>query len=179
MPSNLTELFGLILFFAFAALVIHSLWQASKRVRPATDRLPSGVDGALLWVAGLAFLAGIYDVAAAALAYQQLGAGATLAPDHAAAFDLTLQLGLNAVGAAAFFWASIRLFFGRRARVRTEATISLLLGGPVVEALSALLLPASLGIDWFSWYALLCVAVLFAIRVILKSEASRNTYGDR
>ena len=54
MPSNSTELFGLIAFFAFAALVIHSLWQASKRVPPATDRLPAGVDGALLAVAGLA-----------------------------------------------------------------------------------------------------------------------------
>ena len=67
MPSNLQEFFGLIAFFGFAALVIHSLWQASKRVPPATDRLPAGVDGALLIVAGLAFLAGIYDAAAAAL----------------------------------------------------------------------------------------------------------------
>ena len=83
MPSNSTELFGLIAFFAFAALVIHSLWQASKRVPPATDRLPAGVDGALLAVAGLAFLAGIYDAAAAALAYQQIGEGGAWAADLA------------------------------------------------------------------------------------------------
>ena len=93
MPSNLQELFGLIAFFGFAALVIHSLWQASKRVPPATDRLPAGVDGALLIVAGLAFLAGIYDAAAAALAYQYVGAGDAFAA----------QCALNAFGAALFF----------------------------------------------------------------------------
>lgn len=76
MPSNLQEFFGLIAFFGFAALVIHSLWQASKRVPPATDRLPAGVDGALLIVAGLAFLAGIYDAAAAINTWEQ----ATLLP---------------------------------------------------------------------------------------------------
>ena len=100
MPSNLQEFFGLIAFFGFAALVIHSLWQASKRVPPATDRLPAGVDGALLIVAGLAFLAGIYDAAAAALAYQYVGAGDAFAA----------QCALNAFGAALFFYASIDSF---------------------------------------------------------------------
>ena len=177
MPSNSTDLFGLIAFFAFAALVIHSLWQASKRVPPATDRLPAGVDGALLAVAGLAFLAGIYDAAAAALAYQQIGEGGAWAADHALEVDLAAQFALNAFGAAAFFWASLRLFFGRRGRVRAEAAAAVLLGGPVAEALSVLFLPGPLGADWFGWYALLCSGSLLALWVILRSRQSLNTYG--
>ena len=134
MPSNSTELFGLIAFFAFAALVIHSLWQASKRLPPATDRLPAGVDGALLAVAGLAFLAGIYDAAAAALAYQQIGEGGAWAADHALEVDFAAQFALNAFGAAAFFWAAqlrrrFPCFFcrGRSARIGSAGTRSFVL----------------------------------------------------
>lgn len=167
MPSNLQEFFGLIAFFGFAALVIHSLWQASKRVPPATDRLPAGVDGALLIVAGLAFLAGIYDAAAAALAYQYVGAGDAFAA----------QCALNAFGAALFFYASIRLFFGRRPRVRAEAALSIAVAGPLLEATGGLFLAGTVAADWIAWFSLLCTVSVWAIWVILRSEASRNTYG--
>ena len=48
------------------------------------------------------------------------------AADHALEVDLAAQFALNAFGAAAFFWASLRLFFGRRGRVRAEAAAAVL-----------------------------------------------------
>ena len=99
------------------------------------------------------------------------------AADHALEVDFAAQFALNAFGAAAFFWASLRLFFGRRGRVRAEAAAAVLLGGPVAEALSVLFLPGPLGADWFGWYALLCSGSLLALWVILRSRQSLNTNG--
>lgn len=48
MPTNTTELFGLLSFLAILALFLHSVWKFSRRFPNADERAPTGVDGGLL-----------------------------------------------------------------------------------------------------------------------------------
>lgn len=181
MPSSETELFGLIAFIGFLALALHSLWQMSKKREPATSRLPSGVDGLLLAAASLGFVGGIYDAAASGLAFaaaDAAGAGLWSGPG-AEGFA-------NGLAALSFFWASGRIFFGRSPRVRKEAALCFILAGPVLEAVTAWVIPAaaaggsglpSPGVDGLAWYFVASAACLYAAWTVWASEASRNTFG--
>lgn len=181
MPGNGTELFGLIALIGFLALAVHSLWQMSKKRAPATDRLPAGVEGALLAAASLGFVGGIYDAAASGLAFAAADAAGVGPWSGAGAEGFA-----NGLAALAFFWAAGRIFFGRSPRVRKEAAAAFILAGPVMEAVTAWVIPAaaageagmpSPGVDGIAWYLLASAACLYAAWTAYASEQSRNTFG--
>lgn len=175
MPQSLSQFWGLLAFFGIAGLLIHSLWQAGQKRPNATDLAPAGVGGVLLIAGAYMFLGGLYDAAAAALAWQNAQAAAAQSAREAFA----ASAGINAAACLLFFAGSLRLFLGRSPAVRAQTAAVLVLAGPAAEALGAAVAGLTLTADGAAWFAGLCAATLWGVWACAFSARARHTYGSR
>lgn len=174
MPQTFSQFIGLVGFFLIAGLLIHSLWQAGLRRPPRIDREPCGVSGVLLVVGACMFLAGLYDAAAAALAWQNAQSAAAQTETRGVFLSAAA---LNAAASLLFFAGALRLFLGRSPSVRLEASAALVAAGPVSEAIGAALLGMPLGVDGGAWFFGLVLFTAFGVWACGFSARARNTYG--
>lgn len=175
MPQTFSQFIGLIGFFLIAGLLVHSLWQVGLRRPPRVEREPSGVSGVLLVVGACMFLAGLYDAAAAALAWQNAQGAAAQTGARSAFLEAAA---LNAAAGFLFFAGAFRLFFGRSPSVRLEVPAVLVLAGPVSEAVGAALLGMPLTVEGGAWFLGLALFTAFGVWACGFSARARNTFGS-
>lgn len=168
MPSNTTELFGLLSFLAILALFLHSVWKFSRRFPNVDDRAPTGVEGGLLFLmTGSVTLTVWYAAALANL-------GSYLTQTKAVSWDTWISSALPEITAMfGFLWASLRIVTGRKPRVKWEVALSLLSAGPVA---TAVLHAQHRAVDW-EFEACILAFTLWGTWYVLRSERARHVFG--
>lgn len=170
MPSNTTELIGLLSLLGCWGLVLGSLRSWSRRIPNATERIPGGVDGLLFVSAAWAASAALFDLTSFGLA---LGHLSNL---HAAGLDASeavFAVLVNGSAAAALIIASGMLLLGRRRWIPLAAAVLMTSAVPVLETV----LWMRSGDPWHDYLGFLWL-IGIAVLPPLFGERARNTYGS-
>lgn len=175
------NILSLLIVLILVCALFHSLWKASARKKPATDRIPGGVDGELLLVAGVAYFWGLYNLLAGSLLVGNLRILSAIQPSMVTV-SLWVSAGLTLLSGLLLIYACLRLFFGRTVRVRQESAMIFILGGGAVEFITRLMewRQSPTGENFIDTMSIGIGALIVGIvmmQILCKSERARNTYG--